>query len=185
MHIAALDHMFSWSAACLASILVIVLQGRVKHNTKSIISFQLNGQCGQCNIESINLMMLTCIHIDDSIGIDVWIDTLANDVHASARCLSAIQTPDRGVRCLNSRQIVCVQTTVRPLVCQTNEARLPVISTPAFASLCFLYGHAYGKRCHKRKRSVTLWGTWLHALRQAADKVVELSRRWRRLDQSA
>lgn len=74
--------------------------------------------------------------------------------------------PSPGVRRLKTRQTVCAHTTIKPLVCRANEARLPVISTPEFASLCFLYGHAYGRRCHKRKWSTTLWGTWLQAGRQ-------------------
>lgn len=107
--------------------------------------------------------MLIWIQMDKNIGIyviDVWINTLVNRVHTSARR----DWPSPGVRCLKTRQPVCVQTTIKPLVCQTNELRLPVISALAFASLCFLYGRALGKRCHKRKWSAALWGTWLHTV---------------------
>lgn len=71
------------------------------------------------------------------------------------------------------RQTVCTHTTIKALLCQANEARLPVISTPEFALLCFLYGHAYGSRCHKTKCSTTLQGTWLHAGRQGIKTLTE------------
>lgn len=81
--------------------------------------------------------------------------------------------PSLGVRRLKMRQTVCAHTTIKALVCQANEACLPVISTPEFASLCFLYGHAYGSRCHKRKCSTTLRGTWLQAGRQEIKTLTE------------
>lgn len=91
--------------------------------------------------------MQTWIHIDKRTGIDVisvWIDTPHTGEAWPTLPWCQLFEYQTGSY---------VHTTIRPLVCQTNEARLPVISAPASASLCFLYGRAYGKRCHKRKWS--------------------------------